>query len=129
MYHKGALWRPPCTPSLWSGRCPPSPGVHLDAGYDWSLTAGAGLAKDGGQIAARRVPAPIQAGRPWVIERTNARGNQCGKLRWCTERRLVVEFWLTPPSSVAGSSAAPDQLPLAAPRVDDHDVVLGTPFL
>ena len=48
-----------------------------------------------GQIAARGVSAPIQAGRRWVIERTHAWGNQYGKLRWCTERRrLVVAFWL-----------------------------------
>ena len=47
------------------------------------------------EIATRGVPAPIQVGRRWVIERTHAWGNQYGKLRWCTERRrLVVEFWL-----------------------------------
>jgi hypothetical protein len=47
-----------------------------------------------GQIATRGPPAPIQAGRRWVIERTHGWGNQYGKLRWCTERRrLVVEFW------------------------------------
>jgi hypothetical protein len=41
------------------------------------------------------MPAPIQAGRRWVIEQTHAWANQYGKLRWCTERRrLVVEFWL-----------------------------------
>jgi hypothetical protein len=54
-----------------------------------------------GQIAARGVPAPIQAGRRWVIERTRAWGNQHGKLRWCTERRrLAVEFWLALASAV-----------------------------
>jgi hypothetical protein len=48
-----------------------------------------------GQIATRALPAPIQAGRRWVIERTHARGNLDGKLRWCTERRhRVVVFWL-----------------------------------
>ena len=48
-----------------------------------------------GQIATRGEPAPVQAGRRWVIERTHAWANQYGKLRWCTEhRRLVVEFWL-----------------------------------
>jgi hypothetical protein len=48
-----------------------------------------------GEIATRGQPAPIQAGRRWVIERTHAWGNQYGKLRWCTERRrVVVEFWL-----------------------------------
>ena len=48
-----------------------------------------------GRIATRRMPAPIQANRRWVTERTHARGNQYGTLRWRTERRrLVVEFWL-----------------------------------
>ena len=48
-----------------------------------------------GQIATRGEPAPVQAGRRWVIERTHAWANQYGKLRWCTERCwLVVEFWL-----------------------------------
>jgi transposase len=78
------------------GPLPAQPMVHLDAGYDYQpcrqvLTA-RGMA---GEIAARGVPAPIQAGRRWVIERTHAWGNQYGKLRWCTERRrTVVEFWL-----------------------------------
>jgi hypothetical protein len=77
----------------------PLPGkltVHLDAGYDYQpcrqVLAGRGIV---GQIAARGVPAPIQAGRRWVIERTHAWANQYGKLRRCTERRhVVVEFWL-----------------------------------
>ena len=54
-----------------------------------------------GQIATRGLPAPIQAGRRWVIERTHAWGNQYGKLRWCSERRRrVVEFWLALASAV-----------------------------
>jgi putative transposase len=70
--------------------------VHLDAGYDWKpcrqILTERGMAAE---IATRGVPAPIQAGRRWVIERTHAWANQYGKLRWCTERhRLVVEFWL-----------------------------------
>jgi hypothetical protein len=70
--------------------------VHLDAGYDYQscrdVLAARGMA---GQIATRGVPAPVRAGRRWVIERTHAWGNQYGKLRWCTERRrVVVEFWL-----------------------------------
>jgi Transposase DDE domain len=78
------------------GPLPARPLVHLDAGYDYQpcrqvLAARAMV----GQIATRGVPAPIQAGRRWVIERTHAWGNQYGKLRWCTERRrAVVEFWL-----------------------------------
>jgi hypothetical protein len=70
--------------------------VHLDAGYDY-LPCRQVLAKRRmvGQIATRGIPAPVQASRRWVIERTHAWGNQYGKLRWCTERRrLVVEFWL-----------------------------------
>jgi transposase len=78
------------------GPLPARPVVHLDAGYDYQpcrqVLAERGMA---GEIAARGVPAPIQAGRRWVIERTHAWGNQYGKLRWCTERcRLVVAFWL-----------------------------------
>jgi transposase len=78
------------------GLLPAQPVVHLDAGYDYQpcrqvLAARAMV----GEIATRRIRAPIQAGRRWVIERTHAWGNQYGKLRWCTERRrIVVEFWL-----------------------------------
>jgi transposase len=84
------------------GPLPAQPVVHLDAGYDYQPCRQL-LAKRGmvGQIATRGIPAPIQAGRRWVIERTHAWGNQYGKLRWCTERRrLVVEFWLALASAV-----------------------------
>jgi hypothetical protein len=83
------------------GPLPAQPVVHLDAGYDWNPCRQV-LAERGmvAQIAARGVPAPIQVGRRWVIERTHAWGNQYGKLRWCTERRrLVVAFWLAPASA------------------------------
>ena len=78
------------------GPLPERPMVYLDAGYDYQpcrqVLADRGMI---GQIARRGVPAPIQAGRRWLIERTHAWGNQYGKLRWCTERRrTVVEFWL-----------------------------------
>jgi transposase len=78
------------------GSLPAQAVVHLDAGYDYQpcrqVLAERGMASE---IAARGVPAPIQMGRRWVIERTHAWGNQYGKLRWCTERRRpVVEFWL-----------------------------------
>jgi transposase len=84
------------------GPLPAQPVVHLDAGYDYQpcrqVLAARGMV---GQIATRGVPAPVQAGRRWVIERTHAWGNQYGKLRWCTERRrLVVEFWLALASAV-----------------------------
>jgi len=48
-----------------------------------------------GQIAARGLPAPVQVGRRWVVERSHAWLNAFGKLRWCTERRQAyVVFWL-----------------------------------
>jgi hypothetical protein len=78
------------------GVLPTQPVAHLDAGYDYRPCRQA-LAARGmvGQIATRGLPAAIQAGRRWVIERPHAWGNQDGKLRWCTERRrLVVAFWL-----------------------------------
>jgi transposase len=78
------------------GPLPAQPVVHLDAGYDYQPCRQVLAARAmTGEIAARGVPAPVQAGRRWVIERTHAWGNQYGKLRWCTERRqVVVQFWL-----------------------------------
>jgi transposase len=62
--------------------------VHLDAGYDYRPCREA-LDERGlrGEIAHRGTPAPIQVGRRWVVERTNAWLNDFGKLRRCTERR------------------------------------------
>ena len=84
------------------GPLPAQPVVHLDAGYDYQpcrqVLADRGMVD---KIATRGIPAPVQAGRRWVIERTHAWSNQDGKLRWCTERRrLVVEFWLALASAV-----------------------------
>jgi hypothetical protein len=78
------------------GVLPAQPVVHLDAGYDYQTCRQVLVERAKvGQIATRGVPAPVQAGRRWPVERTHAWGNQYGKLRWCTERRrLVVEFWL-----------------------------------
>jgi len=70
--------------------------VHLDRGYDGAPTR-ALLAEFGldGVIARKGVPAPIQAGTRWVVERTHAWMNGYGKLRRCTEkRRTVVEFYV-----------------------------------
>jgi hypothetical protein len=70
--------------------------VHLDRGYDYQVVREV-LAERGllGRIAQQGVPAPIQVGRRWVIERTHAWGNTFGKLRCCTERRRQqVEFYL-----------------------------------
>ena len=62
--------------------------VHLDAGYDYRPCREA-LEERGllGEIAHRGIPAPIQVGRRWVVERANSWLNDFGKLRRCTERR------------------------------------------
>ena len=72
----------------------PLPGdiqVHLDAGYDSQKTrgelAGRGMA---GQIARKGEKAPLQAGRRWPVERTNAWHNAFSRLQRCYERREDV---------------------------------------
>ena len=72
----------------------PMPGqvtVHLDRGYDSAATR-ALLAEFGfaGQIGRKGVPAPVQAGKRWVVERVHAWMNGYGKLRRCTERDAKV---------------------------------------
>ncbi|MGH2584939.1 MAG: IS5 family transposase, partial [Dehalococcoidia bacterium] len=70
--------------------------VHLDRGYDNAPTR-ALLTELGfdGAIARKGVPAPVQAGTRWVVERTQSWMNGYGKLRRCTEkRRSVVDFYL-----------------------------------
>ncbi|MEZ0076942.1 hypothetical protein ABH927_006324 [Planotetraspora sp. GP83] len=48
-----------------------------------------------GQIARKGIPAPIQAGKRWVVERSHAWMNGYGKLRRCTEiDATVVDFYL-----------------------------------
>lgn len=70
--------------------------VHLDRGYD-SRPTRALLETLGfqGAIARKGVPAPLQAGARWVVERTHAWMNGYGKLRRCTEKQAaVVDFYL-----------------------------------
>ncbi len=77
-------------------RLPDDPTVHLDRGYDGRPTRALldALGFDGA-IARKGVPAPIQAGSRWVVERTHSWMNGDGKLRRCTEkRRSVVDFYL-----------------------------------
>jgi hypothetical protein len=66
--------------------------VHLDGAYTGSPTA-ALLAELGftGAIARKGVPAPVQVGPRWVVERTHAWMNGYGKLRRCTERRRLLD--------------------------------------
>jgi hypothetical protein len=77
-------------------RVPQAVTVHLDRGYDGGPTH-ALLAELGftGAISRKGVPAPIQAGSRWVVERTHSWMNGYGKLRRCTEKqRAVVDFYL-----------------------------------
>lgn len=70
--------------------------VHLDRGYDNGPTRALldGLGFDGA-IARKGVPAPVQAGARWVVERTHSWMNGYGKLRRRTEKaKAVVDFYL-----------------------------------
>ncbi|MCX4758668.1 IS5 family transposase [Kitasatospora sp. NBC_00240] len=78
------------------GALPEAVNVNLDRGYDSaksrSLIAQLGFTAE---IARKGVPAPIQAGKRWVVERTHSWMNDYGKLRRCTERSgSVVDFYL-----------------------------------
>jgi len=65
--------------------------VHLDRGYDGNPTRALldALGLDGA-IARKGVPAPIQAGSRWVVERSHSWMNGYGKLRRCTEKRAAI---------------------------------------
>lgn len=78
------------------GPLPDAIAAHLDRGYDSAATRTllAGLAITG-VIARKGMPAPLQAGQRWVVERTHAWMNGYGRLRRCTERNgRVVDFYL-----------------------------------
>jgi hypothetical protein len=78
------------------GGLPAQVTAHLDAAYDSGVTRGL-LAKLGfdGEISRKGVPAPIQIGKRWVVERTNSWMNGYGKLRRCTDKDGdIVDFYL-----------------------------------
>lgn len=78
------------------GAVPHDANVNLDRGYDGAGTRA--LLDELGftaTIARKGVPAPVQAGRRWVVERTHSWMNDYGKLRRCTEQDgRVVDFYL-----------------------------------
>jgi transposase len=79
-----------------SGSLPEPANVHLDRGYDSELTRKR-LEERGliGVISEKGKPAPLQATKRWVVERTNSWNNAHKKLVWCTERRgVVIDFWV-----------------------------------
>jgi transposase len=76
------------------GPLPEQTSVHLDRGYDSKTTReklkARGLASI---ISEKGRPAPLQATKRWVVERTNSWNNAHKKLDWCTERRgRVIDF-------------------------------------
>jgi hypothetical protein len=78
------------------GPLPEQMSVHLDRGYYSEATHEKlkvrGLAST---ISEKGKPAPLQATKRWVVERTNSWHNAHKKLVWCTERRArVVDFWI-----------------------------------
>jgi hypothetical protein len=78
------------------GPLPERPKAHLDAGYDSQVSRDL-LTELGfdGEISRKGVPAPIQVGKRWVIERTHSWMNGYGKLRRCTdEDGDIVDFFL-----------------------------------
>ena len=70
--------------------------VHLDRGYDSELTRTRLLERQlVAEISKKGRPAPLNATRRWIVERTNSWHNAHKKLVWCTERRgRVVDFWI-----------------------------------
>lgn len=94
--HDGPLLGPTLTGLERWGADPSGTTVHLDRGYDSSVTR-ALLDELGftGAIARKGLPAPLQVGMRWVVERTQAWMNGYGKLRRCTETtKAVVDFYL-----------------------------------
>ncbi len=78
------------------GELPERMSVHLDRGYDSEVTRerlrSRGLIP---VISEKGKPAPLQATKRWVVERTNSWTNAHKKLVWCTEREgRVIDFWL-----------------------------------
>ncbi len=78
------------------GELPDRASVHLDRAYDSKATREKLEARAlSGEIAQRGKPAPLQAAKRWVVERTNSWHNAHKKLVWCTERcGRVIDFWV-----------------------------------
>jgi len=94
--HDSPLLAPTLKAARELGLLPEGATVHLDRAYDSDPTRqrlrGLGL---GAEISPRGRPAPLNATRRWLIERTNSWQNAHKKLVWCTERvGRVVDFWV-----------------------------------
>jgi hypothetical protein len=78
------------------GPLPDRPCMHLDRAYDSRKTRDLlEILGYDDEIAVKGVPAPIQVGKRWPVERTHSWMNGYGKLRRCTDKRkVIVEFYL-----------------------------------
>jgi hypothetical protein len=95
--HDSPLLRPTLQAAVTQvGALPEQVRAHLDAAYDNKPSRE--LLDEFGfdaEISRKGVPAPIQVGKRWVVERTNSWMNGYGKLRRCTDRDgLIVDFYL-----------------------------------
>ena len=94
--HDAPLLAPTLEALAGFGPFVPEPTISLDRGYGGAPTRCVlemlGIT---GVIAQKGIPAPVQVGRRWVVERTHSWMNGFGKLRRCTERTgIVVDFYL-----------------------------------
>jgi transposase len=95
--HDSPLLEPTITAAAAQvGPMPDDATMHLDRAYDNNPTRR--LLDElelRGEIARKGVPAPIQVGKRWVVERTNSWMNGYGKIRRCTDRDAkIVDFYL-----------------------------------
>ena len=78
------------------GALPEHARVHLDSAYDGQPSRQ--VLDDHhlvGEIASKGVPAPVQVGKRWRVERTNSWMNGYSKIRRCCERNgAIVDFYL-----------------------------------
>jgi hypothetical protein len=95
-HHDSPLLAPTLEAARTLGLVAEGASVHLDRGYDSKLTRTRLLERKLiAEISAKGRPAPLNATRRWVVERTNSWQNAHKKLLWCTERRSrVVDFWV-----------------------------------
>jgi hypothetical protein len=78
------------------GPLPDRPCMHLDRGYDSRKTRDLlEILGYDAEIAVKGVPAPIQVGKRWPVERTHSWMNGYGKLRRFTDKlKVIAEFYL-----------------------------------
>ncbi len=94
--HDSPLLVPTIQAARAFGLGPEGATVYLDRGYDSEATRAhlleLGLAAE---VSKKGRPAPLNATKRWVVERTNSWHNAHKKLVWCTQRLgRVVDFWV-----------------------------------